>query len=278
MVVAAVATIAFSVEPARAQGKAEARYHAYLAGIPIGSGTWVIDIGSDQYMAAASGRATGLLRVFASGEGSSAVRGTIKRGRLMPGTFAASLHSSESHDVRMEISAGNVKQLIAEPPYPPSADRVPVTEAHRRGIVDPMTALMIPVPGTGEVLAPEACQRTLPIFDGRQRFDLMLSFKRMEYVESEKGYRGPAVVCGASYTPIAGHRPGRFVIQYLQQARDMEVSLVPIAGTRVVVPFRISVPTLLGTATLQATQFETEAQAPPPGRPVNPSARPSRGS
>src|SRR5664279_2199517 len=39
----------------RAQGKLEARYSASLAGIPIGKGSWVIDITDTQYMAAASG-------------------------------------------------------------------------------------------------------------------------------------------------------------------------------------------------------------------------------
>ena len=35
----------------------------------------------------------------------------------------------------------------------------------------------------------------------------------------------------------------------------MEVWLAPIAGTRVLVPYRISIPTPLGLGVLQATQF-----------------------
>jgi len=275
---AVLAAIGLGGEPACAQGKVEARYSAWLGGIPIGSGSWIIDIGQDQYMAAASGRASGLMRVFASGEGSSAVRGAIKRGRLVPGSFAANLRSHENYDVRMELSQGNVKDLKSEPTLEPSPDRVPLTEEHRRGVVDPMTAVMMPVAGTGEVLSAEACRRKLPIFDGRQRFDLTLSFKRMDNVESQRGYRGPAVVCSARYLAIAGHRPGRYVIRYLQETREMEMWLVPIAGTRVLVPFRISIPTLFGTATLQATQFETEAQASRGTRASSPSGRPPRGS
>jgi hypothetical protein len=278
-VVAVLAAIGAQGAPAHAQGKVEARYTATLAGIPIGSGSWVIDIGPDHYMAAASGRASGLMRVLASGEGSSAVRGAVKRGRLVPGSFAANLHSHDSYDVRMEMSGGNVKDLKSEPIVEPSPDRIPLTDAHRRGIVDPMTAVMMPVSGNGDVLSADACRRKLPIFDGRQRFDLTLAFKRMDEVESERGYRGPAVVCSASYSPIAGHRPGRYVIRYLQETREMEMWLVPIAGTRVLVPFRISIPTLFGTAILQATQFETEAQAGRGTRATShPGGRPPRGS
>jgi len=277
--VAIGAAVALTGAPAWAQGKVEARYTATLGGISIGSGTWVIDIAPDHYMAAASGRASGLMRVFASGEGSSAVRGFIKRGRLLPESFAVTMRSHDSFDVRMAMSGGNVKELQSEPPVEPSPDRVPLTEAHRKGIVDPLTAVLMPVNGKGEVLSPEACQRKLPIFDGRQRFDLKLTFKRMDQVESERGYSGPAVVCSASYEPIAGHRPGRYVIRYLQETRELEIWLVPIAGTRIVVPYRVSIPTFFGIAILQATQFETEAQAPGPPRATStPGGRPARGS
>jgi hypothetical protein len=37
----------------------------------------------------------------------------------------------------------------------------------------------------------------------------------------------------------------------------MEAWLVAIAGTRVVVPFRVAIPTPLGTGVLEATQFVT---------------------
>jgi hypothetical protein len=278
MVVAALVSLALPGPPAWAQGKVEASYRATLAGISIGTGTWVIDIGAKQYAAAANGRASGLVRVIVSGEGSSMVRGAVKKGRLVPASFAANIHSAESYDVRMELNGGNVKALTNEPPVVESPDRVPLTEAHRRGVVDPMTAMMITVPGTGDVVSEAACQHRLPIFDGRQRFDLALSFKRMDVVETERGYRGPAVVCTASYVPIAGHRPGRYVIRYLQETRDIEIWLAPIAGTRVLIPYRVSVPTFFGNAILQATQFDTEAQAPPPTRASNPSGRPPSGS
>jgi hypothetical protein len=276
--IAAVAVIGVPVDPACAQGRVEATYRATLAGIPIGSGSWIIDIGPKHYAGAATGRASGLVRVLVSGEGSSTVRGAVKQGRLIPATFASNIRSAESYDTRMEMSGGNVKALKNDPPLLESPDRVPLTDTHRRGVLDPMTALMIAVPGTGEVVSGEACHAKLPIFDGRQRFDLALSFKRMEGVETEKGYRGPAVVCSASYVPIAGHRPGRYVIRYLQETRDIEIWLAPIAGTRVLIPYRVSIPTLFGNAILQAAQFESEAQAPSPSRAASPSERPARGS
>ena len=58
-----------SAMPAFAQGRVDARYQVTLGGLPIGKGAWVIDIAEDQYTAAASGATSGLLRVFASGQG-----------------------------------------------------------------------------------------------------------------------------------------------------------------------------------------------------------------
>jgi len=116
----------------------------------------------------------------------------------------------------------------------------------------------MPVAGSGEMLTPEACKRKLAIFDGRQRADIDLVFKRMDRVRADKGYQGPVVVCTVLYRPIAGHRPDRPAIKYLVETREMEMWLAPIAGTRLLVPFRFSVPTPFGLGVLQATYFVTQ--------------------
>lgn len=62
---------------AHAQGKLDARYTATLAGIPLGKGAWIIDVTDTDYVAAASGMTTGLVKVFTGGKGSGASRGGI---------------------------------------------------------------------------------------------------------------------------------------------------------------------------------------------------------
>jgi hypothetical protein len=136
---------------------------------------------------------------------------------------------------------------------------VPITEAHQHGILDPMTASLVRVPGTGDPLSAEACQHTTAIFDGRLRYDLQLAFKRMDHVKAEKGYAGPVVVCAIYFSPVAGFIPSRTAIRYVSKLRDMEVWLAPIAGTRVLVPFRAQGPTPIGEAVLEATQFVSVA-------------------
>jgi len=182
------------------------------------------------------------LKILSNGEGTAAAHGAIEGGRLLPATYSSRVTMDDKVDeVRLALTAGVITEAVAEPPTPPSADRVPISDAHRRGVLDPMTAELMLVGGSGDPVSPEACRRTLPIFDGRQRFDLTLTFKRFDHVKAEKGYQGPVVVCMVSYQPVAGHRPGRAAIKYLMATRDMEMWLAPIAGTRVLVPFRASV-------------------------------------
>ena len=126
-----------------------------------------------------------------------------------------------------------------------------------------MTASLMRVAGAADPVSAETCQRSAAVFDGRMRYDLRLAFKRLEKVKADKGYQGPVVVCSVSFTPLAGHIPSRAAIKYLASAQDMEVWLAPVAGTRVVVPFRISVPTPLGEAVLEATQFAVAPRVTP---------------
>jgi len=247
------------------QGKLEAHYVASVAGIPIGKGTWRIDVVDDQYTANASGKTTGILQVFNAGSGQAVSRGTVNGGKPVSSTYAAIVAADKKFDeVHMTVNGGTVKEFTVEPQWPPTPDRVPVTEAHRRGVADPMSATLIAVGGSGDPVKPEACQRTLSIFDGRGRYDLVLSFKRMERVKAERGYEGPVVVCAIRYRPISGHRPDRPAIRWLIEQRDMEMTLAPLVGTRVLVPYRVTIPTSIGTAVLEATEFVNGAQVARP--------------
>jgi hypothetical protein len=249
------------VTGARADSKLEARYTVSLLGIPLGSGSWVVEFGEDSYKIAANGQVTGLLKAFSSGDGAAAVQGAIQNGRVSPSAYVIHIKTRNKVDeVRMAFAGGAVKQLAVEPPVEPKPDTVPLTEAHKRGVVDPISMGLIPAAGANG-LSPEACDRKIPAFDGRIRFDLALSYRRMEAVKAERGYEGPALVCGVRFIPIAGHETGRQGIKSLRDSRDIEIWYVPVAGTKFIAMYRINVPTGLGTAVLTANRFETSVKS-----------------
>jgi hypothetical protein len=260
----AVALVLLAVpDSASAQGKLDAQYEVTLAGIPVGKGAWTIDISDDQFSAAASGRTLGLLNAIAGGHGTGASQGRVVNGALVSTNYTASTTTSKkSEAIHITLVNGTVKDYGIEPEPTVDGDRIPLTDAHRRGVYDPMTGSMLRVPGTADPLSPEACHTSAGIFDGRMRYDLKLDFKRMETVKAEKGYHGPVVVCAVYFTPIAGYIPDRPVIKYLAAQRNIEIAFAPIAGTRVLVPFRMKIPTPLGPATLEATSFITTATPP----------------
>jgi hypothetical protein len=260
MLLASSALTAAALVPACAQGRLEARYQVTLAGIQIGKGNWVVEINGTHYSAATSGVTTGLMHVLTKGEGTSAVRGTLRDGQPVSAIYASTIRSRKNTDeVRVTIDDGKVKDFKADPPPDKLGERVPITEEQRHGVLDPLTASLMHAPRTGKVLVPEACQRTLAIFDGRLRYDLQLAFKRMDQVKAEKGYAGPVVVCAVYFSPIGGYIPSAATIKYIAKLRDMEIWLAPVTGTRVLVPFRAQGPTPIGQAVLEAKQFVSVA-------------------
>jgi Protein of unknown function (DUF3108) len=250
-------------DAAFAQGRLDARYEATLSGIPVGKGSWTIDIADDQFSAAAAGGTSGLLKAFAAGSGTGAAQGRVVNGALVSSNYTASTTTpKKSEAIHMVLVNGTIKEYAIDPEPPVDPDRLPVTDAHRRGVFDPMTGAMLRVPGTSDPLSPDACRTGAAIFDGRMRYDLKLDFKRMETVKAEKGYQGPVVVCAVYFSPVAGYIPDRPVIKYLAAQRNIEIAFAPVAGTRVLVPFRMVIPTPLGLAMLEATQFITQATPP----------------
>ena len=259
----ATAFFALATQPAAAQGRLDAQYEATLAGIPVGKGAWTIEIGDDTFSAAAQGGTAGLLKAFSGGTGSGASQGRVVNGALVANAYTATTTTQKkSETIRMVLANGTVKDFSIDPAPPVDPDRVVVTDAHRKGVLDPMTGTLLRVAGNGELLSPDSCRTGTGIFDGRMRYDLKLDFKRLITVKAERGYQGPALVCAVYFTPVAGYIPDRPVIKYLATERRMEIAFVPIAGTRVLVPFRMTIPTPFGPAMLEATSFVTSALPP----------------
>lgn len=241
---------------ATAQGKFEASYGISVARIPIGAADATVDFSPANYRMAVNGRASGVMRIMASGHGSLATQGIRTETGLAPTQFVArTATDGDTLDVSLTLADGTVMELAASAP-PPSPDRIALTDEHQRGIVDPLTALLLPLSGG---VGPTACARTLPIFDGRRRFDLKLAFRRLETVKADRGYAGPAVVCVATFLPIAGHRPSSPIVRFLANDRDIEIVLAPLAGLSLLAPYRVTVAALLGNLTIQAGRFEMTA-------------------
>jgi Protein of unknown function (DUF3108) len=245
---------------AHAESKLDASYTISFARIRVGEITATFLVGDTEYAISAHGRAGGVMKVLLNGEASFATRGIIKGNHPAPTSFTSKIVSDAgTSDVIMVLDEGNVQELSTAP-LPPGSDRVPVTQANRQRIVDPLTAMLFSAAASGESLSQDACRHTLPIFDGNHRYDLKLAFNRIDRVTAEKGYAGPVVVCSVSYEPIAGHRPSIPLVNYLSEGREIEIALAPVPGTRLLAPFRVSVVSMFANLVIDANRFEASAQ------------------
>ena len=108
-----------------------------------------VDFKESDYAITVSGRVGGAMRVLISGEASLTTHGIVKDGRPESRNFTSKIMSGDvSQAVTMSLDeAGNVTELILTPPTVSAAG--PVTEADRQGIIDPLSAMLLPVDPAG---------------------------------------------------------------------------------------------------------------------------------
>jgi hypothetical protein len=226
--------------------------------LPIGTADLSASLDGGGYKMDIQARLTGLAGALTGGSGGAAAAGTVPGARPLPTAYAVTTRSSrDQRTVRLSMRAGTVTTVDIAPPIEDREDRVPVRDVHKRGILDPVSALVMPAFGRGDPVDPAICNRTLPVFDGAARFDIALSYAETRTVE-KPGYSGPVIVCNARYLPVAGHRPDRPGTKFMEENRDLSVWLAPVEGTRVLMPMRISVRTTLGTSVIEATRWSQD--------------------
>jgi hypothetical protein len=239
-------------------GRAETLKVAYgisLVGLPLGSADLSTTVDGSKYKVEVGAKLTGLAGLLVGGKGAATSSGAVPGAQPQPSNFAVTSRSGkEERTVRMGLNGGNVAALDIEPPLEEKADRVPLKETHKRGVVDPVSALLMPAAVAGNPTDPVNCNRTLPVFDGAARFDVVLTYEETKSVE-KPGYKGPVLVCNARYVPIAGHRSLRPSTKFMEENRDMQVWLAPVQGTRLLVPLRIAVRTMIGMSVVEASQW-----------------------
>lgn len=105
-------------------------------------------------------------------------------------------YRSEKRSVSIDYDGGSVRALVEPPPEDDYRSQVP--SALQQNTIDPLTASLAAV-GTN-------CQGTLPVFDGRRRYDMVLTdMGTADLARSRHGvYAGPTQRCRAEVRPVAG--------------------------------------------------------------------------
>jgi hypothetical protein len=260
--IAVLAVLLLAASPGLAAAQTtrlDAAYAIYLTGIPVARAEVTVELTEAGFTASGSGKTSGLIRLISRGAGSMSVRGTFKDNRVTASVFSGRLTTSRrSQTIELNIVNGFAKEYSIDPPQrDPEKKRVPITNQTRTNVVDPMSAMLALV-SKGDMFSPKSCNRTVPIFDGRYRFNLVLTYLRTDQAATRaEGYQGPTLVCQVRYVPVAGHHEDGAAVMQMAENRNMFVWLAPLAGTRALAPIKASVSTAIGTFTLEATRFRT---------------------
>jgi hypothetical protein len=160
--------------------------------------------------------------------------------------------------LRMTFDGRAVTDVSIIPKNRPLPRTIPVTKEQLEGVLDPMSGAFLSAQSDNPNGDLGVCDKTLPVFDGRQRYDLVVSPKRMVTVKrtTPTGYGGPAVICGVKFIPIAGYQPDNPAIRLMQQSNEIEVWLIPVRASNMYVPYRIVLPTPVGYGSAVVTSIQ----------------------
>ena len=253
------AALAFLVcaAPAGADaGPVNGRYTISLAGIPIGTGTITGDVAGDRYALTVSAALTGVAAVVTKGQGAAQASGVLPpgKGAVSTGYALTASNGEMTRTIQVAMGKGDVAGVKIDPPFEDRPDRLPVLDSHKKGVLDPVSALVLPM-ASDNPLAPENCNRTLPIFDGSQRFDVMLSYGGVKPAKAT-GFKGQVLVCHVRFHAISGHRPEREAVKFMDANKDIETWLVKVDGAKVLIPFKVSIKTMVGTSVFEARSLQ----------------------
>jgi hypothetical protein len=156
----------------------------------------------------------------------------------------AILGKKKARSLDMAFDNSGVKDVTFVPPDPPSKKAIPVTQEQLRNVLDPLSGVM--ALSLGNIARP--CEQKLPIFDGKQRFDLIFS----PTGRYEGG--GAGQVCHVRLIPISGHKAGQGADSVIRG--NIEVVLRPVPKANILIPYRVTVPTIIGAAVLASERVE----------------------
>ncbi|OCK55426.1 DUF3108 domain-containing protein [Bradyrhizobium sp. LMTR 3] len=250
------------VPSAAADSDIRARYEVTLAGLTIARADSVIAVRGNTYSIRVSYRTSGAAHLMGSATGEAVSSGVYKSGRLVPTLFNLDHKGSRrAQKVNLVMADGAVNAMTIDPPITAGSRGPPITPEHLKNIVDPVSALLAPAltaNGRGEV---GICDRTVQIFDGLRRFNLVLKTKEARTM-AQGPYVGPLVGCQLQIAPIAGEVAGESSAEGRPPNRmlgETELTFGLANEQKIYIPVSLSAKIGYATLAVRLTQFTNAA-------------------
>lgn len=244
----------------QAGGQIRATYRVDLAAFNLGELTLIANFNGSAYEMQAKGKFSLITGMLYRVSGKTQSKGEWSNRGPRPARFALSFESGSKKEKReMSFANGAVSDISIVPRKKQNPHRrVPVTKDQLVNVLDPLTAAVLSASSTGAQGDLAVCNRTVPVFDGQQRFDLVLKPKRVDSLaeDAPSNLSGQAAVCQVKYVPISGYRPNQAGVKFVSENEDIEVWLVRVPNTALHLPYRIVMPTAWGTGSVTLTKIK----------------------
>lgn len=258
MVVTAAGALAATVAvvPASAAdwpSRVDAHYRITFNGFDIGGFDFKAKVGARGYTLDGNAEISALLGAV-NWQGMTRSTGQVRRKTPAPNSYVFNFRSNgKGGNIRLGFEKGKVSAISQNPRLPVKDGEIPLQRSHLKGVLDPLSAVMAMTRPTSQ----SPCDQRLKVFDGKQRFDLALSYKRQEAVGALRtaGQPGIAVVCAVRYQPISGYKPTSETYR-LSQGQALEVALRPVPRANLYVPHAIRISTMAGPVALTAQRID----------------------
>jgi hypothetical protein len=248
-IVGAIFTLAGVTTAAAKERKSyqvSATYKITLNSFAIGTLRYESSVGLNGYVVESKIELSALFGAV-SWKGATRSSGTLNGARPKPAYYAFDFQGSTGTGaVQVGFGEAGVSSLSVRPARSLAADTVPLEGKHLKGVLDPLSAVLALTRTGGK----SPCGRKVAIFDGQQRFDLELYYRRQQPLG-----QGKAIVCRVKYRPIAGYRPNDET-KAMSRSTSIEIAFRPVAGAGLMVPDQITVPTISGPIGLKAQRID----------------------
>jgi hypothetical protein len=247
--------------PARAE-PVSASYQVYFGGMHVLDAKAAWERGAGGYRLAAEAEAQGFLGWLNPWKGTTESRGALLGGKVVPshhlnwGTDDDSDEGARLVELSYDADGDVVDTLVQ--PEQDWEDRHPLPADAGKGTLDPLSVIA----GISELLqAGGRCEGSFAVFDGRKRYDLVVSDagERMLEPTTYSIYAGPARGCKLAYRMLGGHKIERN--KYVETARERVVWVARPAEGAPLIPVRLEIETAYGTVMGHLTGFARGLQA-----------------
>jgi hypothetical protein len=241
-----------------------ATYRVDLAAFNLGDFHLTAKLKGPSYKLQAQGEFSFITGMIYRASGKTTSSGKLSKLGAEPSRFTVNYKGgSKKEERRLSFVDGTVDKVSIVPNKRQNPRNVPISADQLERVLDPLTAAFLSVRSNGSPGAPDVCRQTVPVFDGKQRFDIVLSPKRLERAngESPAGVAWPMPVCRVKFVPIGGYRPDHPGIKFMTQTDEIEVWLFSIPRTNLYFPYRIVVPTTWGSGVISLREIEPCAGA-----------------